>query len=322
MKYVDEIKKIIRGLRAPFKSSNAKVILLCLLGAFIFWLFNALNKEYTTRIEQPIEFYYNKDTLISVRDLPKRISLNVTGGGWNLLRKSIGLNAKPVVINLENPTSIRYLTQYNLLNIVSDQMEELNVNFVISDTVYIRIEKKIEKNFAVGVDSSAIDLARNFFIVSPIRTDPDSILLEGPEPTLLSLPGEISLTIPDVQIDDHFDEDIAVNLSVTGPVRSHPEKVHVAFQVSEFENQTIQLKYERVNFPDDKMVRMSKNLADVTYKLPKDRKGVVDTAQFSIVADFEKLNQEDSTLLLLVEESPPYLREVEVLNPLVKVTVE
>lgn len=322
MKYVDQIKKIIRGLWAPFHSSNAKVIFLCLLGAFIFWLFNALNKEYTTRIDQSVDFLYDRDSLISVNELPKKISLNVTGGGWNLLRKSIGLDANSLVINLENPTGIRYLTQYNLLNIASDQLEEVDVNFVISDTIYLRIENKVVRKFAVDVDSSAIDMAKNYFIISDIRVNPDSILLEGPEPHIDALSDTILLSIPDMQIDDNFEEDVAVNLSIPGPIVSQPEKINVSFEVREYVNQTTQVKYARKNFPEDKMVRLSKSLADVTYKLPSERKGEMDTAAFSIVADFKDINMKDSTILLSIEESPSYLREVELLNPKVKVIIE
>lgn len=319
MKYVNQIIHLIRGFWAPFDKNNAKIVLLCLLSATIFWLFNALNKEYTARVDYPIEFVYDKDSLVSVKELPENISLNVTGGGWNLLRKTLRVKTKPIIIDLENPGGVKFLTQYNLLNFASDQLEELAVNFVISDTVFIDIDQKISERCKVLVDTAALDLAEGYFLNSDVVVSPDSVTLVGPKSIISTFNGNITLTIPDTQIDDRYNEDIGVNLSLPESVASSPEKVNVSFDVLEYEPQSITLEFANVNVPDNNTYTLRSRTARLHYLLPKSRKGSVDTADFRIIADFSKIDKADSTLLLQVEKTPGYVKNMEIENPEVKV---
>ena len=52
---------LLRGIKKLFSSEKSKwrVVALCILGATTFWFFNALNKQYATRINYPIEFLYD-----------------------------------------------------------------------------------------------------------------------------------------------------------------------------------------------------------------------------------------------------------------------
>ena len=76
--------------------SQWRVILLCCSGAVVFWLFNALNKDYTTVIDYPVHFVMDETQWTFTEAPPKHIPLEVTGGGWNLLRYLLHLYVKPV----------------------------------------------------------------------------------------------------------------------------------------------------------------------------------------------------------------------------------
>ena len=118
---------------------NWKVVVLSLVGATTFWFFNALNKSYDTNINYPIEFVFDKDSVVVMKPLPENIRMNVSSGGWNLLRKTYWFNLPPIEIELTNPTSVQYMDRGLLFPIVVNQMTELRVNYIVSDSLFIDI---------------------------------------------------------------------------------------------------------------------------------------------------------------------------------------
>ncbi len=110
--------------------NNWKVVLLSIIGATTFWFFNALNKDYDARISYPIEFQFDRDSVVIMQPLPTTLSIDVSSGGWNLLRKTFWFNVTPIQIVLENPTEIGFYTRNSLMPIVSDQLDELKINYL------------------------------------------------------------------------------------------------------------------------------------------------------------------------------------------------
>ncbi len=94
--------------RFSAKEGNLKIVLLCVLAATTFWFFSALNKtDYTTRLDYPIVFSYPTDSTYLLSQLPENISVQVSGGGWHLLRKTLLVNTRPVQITLDEPTRVK-----------------------------------------------------------------------------------------------------------------------------------------------------------------------------------------------------------------------
>jgi hypothetical protein len=88
---------------SPSKT-DYKAIVICLLAAIIFWIMNALNKEgYSEKISFPLQFSYNDSLYIPTQPLPEKISVNVSGNGWNLLRKAFALDITPIKYSISKP---------------------------------------------------------------------------------------------------------------------------------------------------------------------------------------------------------------------------
>ena len=73
-------------------NENWKVVVLAVAGAATFWLFNALNKNYDTRLNYPVVFEFNRDSVVVVTPLAEEINIDVNGGGWNLIRNTFWIN--------------------------------------------------------------------------------------------------------------------------------------------------------------------------------------------------------------------------------------
>ena len=77
MRIIDKILELVESTITPLHGANLRIVFLSLLTATIFWFFNALNKEYTAKINYPVEIIYGRDSLVAVNELPKHIPVNV-----------------------------------------------------------------------------------------------------------------------------------------------------------------------------------------------------------------------------------------------------
>ncbi|OYX23746.1 MAG: hypothetical protein B7Z16_01895, partial [Algoriphagus sp. 32-45-6] len=90
--------------------SDLKVVVLCIAAATTFWILNALNKDnYSTIVDYPIEWEYDRENYMPVKPLPESVPIQISGNGWDLLRKYFNLNEPPFIINLAEPSSRNFI---------------------------------------------------------------------------------------------------------------------------------------------------------------------------------------------------------------------
>ena len=287
-------------LLTPFKGADWKVFFLSFLLAVVFWVFSALNKVYTAHINYPVQFVYNHDSLMAVKDLPKEIPVNVTGGGWELLKKTISTNVAPIEIRLQNPVHTEFLTGANLLPDFSEQLQGLNVNYVATDTIYLQIDRIIEKKVHIFVDSANIDLRENFEIVSPVKVEPDTVLFRGPSSLILKLPGDFRLTLSENDIHRDYDRELSMDLFSSSMIKKIPDLIHVYFKVMEWVKKEADLRIEKVNFPPDRSVDLAAETVKARFRIRKDRRDQLDNLNYIILADFNNCAPGDSVVTLEV----------------------
>src|SRR5688572_11639754 len=172
------INSIFNLLR--FNKRNWKAVALCVFAATVFWFFNALNKNYTANITFPLAFEYRQEGYIPVRPLPDKIKVNVTGIGWNLFRRSIGVKVPPLIIPLERPTEVKKIVGAALPALFANQLDGSQINFVLTDTLYIAIEPRSTRYMSLKVDAPSILFRDGYGMAGPASVTPDSILIEGP----------------------------------------------------------------------------------------------------------------------------------------------
>ena len=251
-----------------FNKKNWKAVVLCLFAATVFWFFNALNKNYSANINFPVSFDFDRENYVPVKSLPATIRMNVSGLGWDLFRKSSGLKVSPLVIPLERPVEIRKIVGSTLPALFSNQLEGLQINFVLMDTVYVDIDEKVRKKFRLTVDSAWRYLHNDFGVINEITLIPDTVWIEGPRKIVSTLPDVIDLALPQQNIDRDFIGEIEIVLPNDRLLKRNPPVVEVAFDVERLMeiNDRVQLKV--MNAPPP--VRAAINVFEVncTFRLP------------------------------------------------------
>jgi len=313
---MSRLSDILKAVR-PDKASNIRVILLCVCAATIFWFFNALNENYSTTLNYPLKFIYNQEEYIAVDPLPENVQINVSGLGWNLLRNSLGIKVSPLEIPLETPSEVRRIVAASVPGLITDQLDEFQLNYVLTDTLFVNVDRRVSKNFVLQIDSVNISLEENYRIVNPIRFTPDSVELRGPNGIIKELPDTILISLPQDVIDENYNEDVAINLPNGRLIRRNPPTVNVVFAVEEFVDREAMAPLKIENITDKAYIETE--AVKVTYKVRNSLAGQIAEDQIEIIADFNKMNLEDSTIVPQLTSFPDRITDVKIDTARIKV---
>jgi len=301
-----------REINKIFK--NWKVVLFSFLGATTFWLFTALNKDYSALVSYPINFEFDEDSVVVIDPLPEVVKVDVSSGGWNLLRRTLWFSVTPLKVELDNPTDIRFLTRSTLLRVVQDQLRGLAVNYLLTDTLFINIERKVQKKVDIKVDSINISLSNNYRIVSPLLIDPPYVILVGPETIIGSLQDEYFVMVDNNRISGDISEEVDIPLRFEDIMKAYPSSITVSFEVDRFDRDRIQIPLEKIDFPEDESIYPEDSIITVNYTIQRSLKEEFSSTDFVITIDYNMLKIGDSTIQPIMIYFPEIIDEIS-LNP-------
>ncbi len=298
--------------------NNWRAILLSTVAATTFWFFNALNKNYSTRLNYPLEFSFKRDSVVVVNPLPDVIVVDVSGGGWNLMRKTFLFSAIPVLVEMDNPTEIKFFTRASLLPLITEQLGGIKLDFVVTDTLFINIEEKVEKRLNVLVDSLNIPLRENYRLTSEIRINPDSIEVRGPKSMIDTLKEFYTVKFRQRNIDDDFNDEFDIEFA-SSLIKPLPDEINVRFNIAEFDRLAIQIPLESTNFPLDSSIYLQDSVIQINYTIRLRDVNKVRSTDFNITADLTMVDQSDSSILPILIAFPTYVMEIELVPESLKV---
>lgn len=306
MSFINSIFDLLR-----FNKRNWKAVVLCIFAATVFWFFNALNKDHSANVAFPIAFEYNQEKYVAVSALPEEIKLNVTGSGWNLLRKISGLKVAPVVIPLEKPAEVKKIVGASLPALFSSQLEGLQVNYVLADTVLIDIASKVKKKIFLTPPQRFSYLKPGYGISTPVKITPDTIWIEGADVVLHQLPDTVALTISTNGIDEPFSDDVEV-LTNNPSIKRNPPTVHVEFGVELFTEVTNSVRLEFINKPSNIRGLSGKKSVEVKLLMPQREAARFHSDSALAIVDLKNFNQGDIKLAPVILGLPLYSRVLSV----------
>ncbi len=240
-----------------FNRTNWKAVILCLMAAAIFWLFNAFNKSHSSTIRFPLHFDYDDKRYVAVKPLPHQININVTGSGWELIRKTLGVKLPALVIPVERPLEIRKIPAAAITPLLATQLGSLKINYIITDTLRILLDEKTTKTFILAADLSKVRFKEGYGSTGTIDIEPDTVVIDGPRGILRSIPDTITLPLLAAGISKTFRDEVEVPMFNSETVNRNPPVVAVRVEVGEVETIAVTVKVNVIHKP-----RAVKVLAD------------------------------------------------------------
>ena len=274
-----------------FNQKNWRAVTLCILAAAIFWFFNALNKNYTTTISFPLEFVFNREDYMAVRPLEEELRINVTGMGWDIFRRTVGLRKNPLTIPLEHPETVKKIVGSTLPAFFSTQLEAFQINFVANDTVYIDVQPKGQRWITLSADSIYTLVNKDYEVVGDILIRPDSVLVEGPVEMISKIKQPYVIQLNSKDIDKDYNEEIEVGITNTNLISVIPEEIQVSFDVERFVQVTDSVKLELINIPATAQPKMDIEKLPATIRLRQDLATSFPWDSVTAVVDLKSFNK-------------------------------
>lgn len=309
------VQSILNALR--FNRRNWKAVLLSFVAATLFWFFNALNKTHSANITLPLQFDYDGEKYIPVSKLPDRIRLNATGAGWELFWKSSGLKVTPLTIPLERPVEVKKIVGSTLSPLFSTQLEGLQVNYVLTDTLYLDLDVLSHKKVALKLDSAHQLIARGYILSGEVAIEPDTVVVTGPEKLLASMPPSIELVVPESNLRSPLKETIEVSLPHPA-LTANPPLVNLYVPVEAVREEQVPVQVVIRDIPPGYKPVVDVEKVTCYFQVPASRADTLSFRRVEAVVSLKDVPRGTHKILPTLSNLPPYIRLVRTDTLLVK----
>lgn len=249
MSVLHEVLKNLTTYLEGVKAWDWKVIILCAFTACTFWLFNALNNDHTTNLRVPISIVYDRSNIVTVTSPPNSLMVNVSGYGWNLLRKTLVSDRTPLYFKLEDPTAANFITTKSLQPLLAEKLSDLRINFIVGDSLFFRFDTLAYKDVKLKLEENSFSLARNHYRSTPVLIVPEFIRVSGASSLIREYPDTLFLQLNEENISKAFFEKIKVNFPYPGQVMADIDQVEVKFDVAPLVEKAIKVPVRLINAP-------------------------------------------------------------------------
>ena len=311
--------RLVRWFTSPFygqESSYWRAVTVCFLAASTFWLLNALNKTYSTRITYPLNWRYDATQYIPVQPLPTEVAVNVTGRGWKLLRKSLMLDVKPAEVRLNRlPTATRFVTGQSLRPALQSAMEGMQFNYILTDTLWVEFDQLITRRLPLALSPAADGTALPY----AARFVPESVAFRGPARTVNQLASPYPVHLPKAPAGS---SDGAVIVPIGGPalVETNVQEIQVRLRPRPLLTLPMQVVPERNNFPEDGQFQLFPPTVTVEVQCFPEDTARLNVQELRVMLNYRKLSAPDSSLEPVLVQAPTLARGVAIKTPAVRVS--
>ncbi|WP_439880960.1 hypothetical protein ACSX1A_17645 [Pontibacter sp. MBLB2868] len=292
------------------------------MAASTFWLLNALNKSYSTQTTYPVRFVYNTEELIPIKPLPEEVVINVTGKGWKLLRKSLRVEVQPAEIYIRNLPRNKFLLGSALRPALVNALDGLQLNFVVTDTLYFNFNERVSRTIPLRLDPSQKLTGEKHAVIGPALIEPDSVVFTGPSSMVDSLPSPILLRLPQEPLTEPAKIKVPINYNNKSMVTVNVKEAEVRLNVKNLVQEERQIIPEIVNVPAGREITLRPPYVLVRYQLLEDSIPSLNRDNFKAILNYKRYNRQDSTLVPELVQKPGGVRNVTLWPEHIKAVVE
>lgn len=307
------------------KLSSIKVVVLCVAAATTFWVLNALNKDnYSTIVDYPVQWEYDQKNFIPVKSLPNSIQIEISGNGWDLLRKYFKIGGTPYLIQLNSPAEKKYLLTADLKRSLREFITPTQLQNVIGDTIHYQIDRIVTKTLRPVLDTLGYSLDKNIALEGKVNFNPDQLEITGPSSVLEAFDGKYPVALNATKINSDYSGKVSLTVdeSLTKLVQLKQKEIQVSFSVLTYLEGNKRLKIRKVNFPNTVSLPNEELVPVLSYLIEEANLPQLKDLKFEAILDYRKRNRADSTLQLEVSPNPNFLKEVRISPPQIKLKYE
>ncbi len=291
------------------KISKKKIVIFSVfvIVATIFWFLNALNKEYTTKIEYPAEFYNFPKSISSSVSVPDKLTVSVKAYGFDILRK---LNiSKPIKINV-NKYAVKDKSDKSKIIINTSKLSDelfpgltnIEIISIKPETIIFTTNKILSKKVPVklNIDFSCKPL---YMKSGAVKAVPDSIMIYGSGKNISKINSVETAKINFKDLDDTLESKVL--LTKIKNINFSEENINIIIPVEKYTESTSLIPIKVINCPDSlKVITFPKEIK-ITYKVTLSRYNSISKDNFVLTADYAEIDSNKAEKLKLVLSKYP-----------------
>jgi hypothetical protein len=298
---------------------RALVFFFFLLLSVLFWFLTAMNKDYTTTLSYPVHYIRFPEKKVLVNDVPDRLELEVTAGGYTLLRYKLQPRITPIIFDvnsfslntvLGDPSSLYILTSYakDRIDRQLSANAEIEILSVSPDSLIFQFADKVSKKVKVEPDLE-ISFEQQYMQVGPYLVEPDSVTVSGPEMMIDTM--EAATTVPLALSDVNRSFDRELEMKPLRRIEYDPSEVWIQVPVEKFTEASLKVQIEVINMPDSLLLRPFPPAVTVSCQIGLSAYETLNEHLFRAVIDYAEVdNMLGNKLQVKIIRRPAYIQSL------------
>lgn len=281
--------------------------------ATIFWFLNALNREYTTKIEYPAEFYNFPENISSSVSVPDRLTVNVKAYGFDILWKLNILN--PVKINVKKHAVKDKSDKSKMIINTSKFSDELFPGLTKIEIISIKPETIVFSTNKISSKKVPVKLDINFngkplYMQSgDIKANPDSIIIYGSSENLSKINYVETLKMNYKDLDDTLRNKVL--LKKIKNINFSKNNINIIIPIEKYTESTSLVPVNVINCPDSLRIITFPKEIKITYKVTLSRYSSIHKDNFILTVDYAEIeSNKPEKLKIILNEYPKDLGRV------------
>jgi hypothetical protein len=274
--------------------------------ATILWLLKVLNKEnHSNIINYPVTYVNFPNNKVLVNELPKTLSIEVSGKGFTLLKymlrpklKSIRFDVNSFSLNeLEGQEGAFYtLTRYANQKLNNHFENEIEVRDISPDTLKFLFSERVFKEVPIKLQAD-INTGKLFMINGPVQITPDTVKVSGPSLVIDTIDHVSTSFFALSEITDSVRKEVP--LKPSGNVQLSQETVEVHVPVDKYTTKTVQVPIQIEHVPDTVSMKIFPASVSVSFKVAISQYDAVTADDFRVTVSFTSIQESISSQLRL-----------------------
>lgn len=298
----ETLKPIVESLAKKVKEvqsdNNTLVLVICLLASTMFWFLKALNDDYRTDIEFPIEFVNVPDNCQIYGDIPEQILVTVQDDGFTIMRYKFSY----VFSSLKYDVSKYFKKNQSVLadgvieitpaalrkTIEGELISNSSFIGVYPESISITYSKYREEKLPIRVVAD-IQTEQQHIVSDKIMTFPDSVVVLGSGKLLDQTEAVYTTPIRAHNLEDSLVRN--VNLQSIEGLKFNIKKVKLVVPVESFTEKLVQVPVVGRYFPDSLSIRTFPGYATVSCICGLSRYNSIHPSDFKCYIDYDQVKK-------------------------------
>lgn len=285
--------------------------------SILIWILITMSKEYETTIKLPIAYQKIPQHLLLQKEPLKELNFSIKGSGFKIAL--VKFKNKKLFFDASLPNK-KAKSKYYLLtkNYKSTIQKQLPTGVVLQqinkDSLFLNLGSLQSKKFPV-ISNNKIKYHVGYDLSSPIKIEPDSILVSGPEEQIEELKGvQLQLlALSDVKEDFSHQVSVLKNDRLKN-LRFELENVTISGKVEKFTEGSFFVDFEILNQPEDILLNSLTKKVEVTFVVALSNFNKVTYDSFKVECDYKTAVQNNLTYLIpKIVSKPAYIKSVKLI---------